>query len=432
MPARGRAGTAYAPSDPNDPQAYQTNGVYSTGNLQQLPSGGYGAWYAPGQTHDVIKTYGTGGSLAAGAWNFAGDAYNWASGNPRGQKEAYDAAAKGYQDLGNTAGQMYRNLNTESQGYYDPAWAAYRDQQNNRSTQQGDYYSYMQGQAAGPTNDETALGAFKDAAGRPTAEEDYLGYARDAAGRPTNAENSLDYFKNNRLNDTYGTQLSDVEQLYNERKGGYDPAAAYEDQRATDALNTQFAARGGYNSGAGIRSIGDYYSNVGAQRSKQLADLAGQSSSAAVNRANYREGLANDYFSQSQGADTSRLAVNNAYGEASSRAGASRRDVNEAYGTAANRADASRNQVNTTLGNAATGASKEQSDYYGGLTDNATKLASQQAGIDSDLGSKAIEAYKSGQVASIQAYLAKAGVDAKAIQAFTDSLKTVVDVGSKA
>lgn len=91
---------------------------------------------------------------------------------------------------------------------------------------------------------------------------------------------------------TYGRGPTDVEQLYSERKGGNDPAAAYQDQRATEQINNQLAARGRYNSGPGVREISDYLANANAQRSQQLAGLSEASSGAAGQRAGYMAGLA--------------------------------------------------------------------------------------------------------------------------------------------
>lgn len=178
------------------------------------------------------------------------------------------------------------------------------DQRNNRSTQAQDYFGYMQGQAGHQTNQE---------------------------------------------------------ELYASRRGGYDPAAAYQDSRATRDINNQLAARGGYNSGAGERQIGDYYANANAQRSRDLAGLAG-------------------------GADSSRLGVDTAYG------------------------------------NAASGASKENSDYYTGLSDQSLKNAQAKSDVSSHFSELGGNAYSQGQLAEIEANLAASGVDAATRKQFMDDL----------
>lgn len=65
-----------------------------------------------------------------------------------------------------------------------------------------------------------------------------------------------------------------LEQWFNERANGTDPAYEYALQRGTQNINDQYAARGGYNSGAAVRSISDLTANLGAQRQSQLDALA--------------------------------------------------------------------------------------------------------------------------------------------------------------
>lgn len=181
------------------------------------------------------------------------------------------------------------------------------------------------------------LDALKDEKNnRPGQQQDYFGYMKQQAG-----------------------QLTNQEQLYNERKSGTDPAAAYMDQRGTEQINSQLAARGRFNSGPGVRQVSDYLANANAQRSQQLANLAG-------------------------GADQSRLGVDTAYG------------------------------------GAATGASNEESKYFGDLTkgyQNADQSMADTYGHYSDLAG---QAYSQGQVGKIQAQLAASGVDAETIKAMTD------------
>jgi hypothetical protein len=383
-PQPGTPGTAYAgvpTTAPTSDPYHNADGTWIDAGVTTDANGVTSKNYNPGQPADVVQTYGTGGAIAAKAESAIGDAYNFAAGDPRGQKEAYDAAGKAYQDLGSNVQGQYNGLDTKIQGYFGAADADLAAQRANPATQQEQAFRLAQG-----------------AARQPTKEEGYADYLAGTIQDPTKQESLA-------ANDTYGGNLTDVEQLYQERKGGNDPAAAYEDSRAQRAIDNRAAAGGGYNSGAGIRNVSDYYANVGAQRSNQLASLAGASSSAAGQRAGYRENLAS-------GADTSRLNVNNAYGQAGQGA------------------DSSRLAVNNAVTNASQGASKEQSDYFSGVSKQSSDLAFSKAGISKDLGDKAIEAYKNGQVASIQAYLAKAGVDAKALQALNESLNTAVKLGA--
>lgn len=185
----------------------------------------------------------------------------------------------------------------ETQGpdsHYYGVLDALNDERNNRPGQQQAYFDYMKGQVGGLTNEE---------------------------------------------------------QLYNERKSGNDPAAAYQDQRATDQINKQLAARGRFNSGPGVRQVSDYLANANFQRSQQLASLAG-------------------------GADNSRLGLDNAYN------------------------------------NAASGASGEQSKYFKDLTtgyQNANQSMADTFGHFADEGE---QAYRDGQMAKYEAQLAASGVDA--------------------
>ena len=363
-------------------------------------------------------------------WNpvhWGEDAYNWAAGNPKGQKDAYQQAGQGYSNLGSNVQNQYGNLNDLSQSYYSGTTNQTKQSQSDArlnqleakrkatdGTQISDAelneLSTLQQQAYknGYTQDKSTGQWTAPAGGNPTANaadangpispdqalknqtanqstqlQDYYKYMQGQAGQQTNQEQFYSGIKG-----SYG-DLTNEETLYNERKGGNDPAAAYQDQRATQALDNAAAARGGYNSGAALRSTSDYYANANAQRSQQLAQLAG-------------------------GADASRATKLSG------------------YENAAGGADTSRANVNNSLGNAASGASKEQSDYYSGISNQATKLAADKAGISQDILSKGIEAYQSGQVASIDAYLAKAGVDAKAIAAFNSTLSAVGGAAGKA
>lgn len=79
---------------------------------------------------------------------------------------------------------------------------------------------------------------------------------------------------------TYGTMSGPglLDQWFNERATGTDPGWEYTTGRNATALNNQYAARGGYNSGAATQGLGDMYSNEEAQRESQLDSLAGGAS----------------------------------------------------------------------------------------------------------------------------------------------------------
>jgi hypothetical protein len=237
---------------------------------------------------------------------------SWFTDPANEQKAGYRQAATDYGNIGAGAKNDFGYLSKKANSQFDPAWAAYKAQQGNRPGQQQNYFDQLGAYANGPTDTET---------------------------------------------------------LYNERKSGNDPAAAYEDQRAIAAINNQLAARGGYNSGAGTRLISDYLANAGAQRSQQLAGLAGA-------------------------ADQSRLGLENAYGSA------------------------------------AAGASGEESKYFGDLTNEATTIGGKQAGITSELGTAGIQANTEGKIAAVQAQLAAAGVDAQTIQAITNNLLAAAKTGA--
>lgn len=85
-----------------------------------------------------------------------------------------------------------------------------------------------------------------------------------------------------------------LEQWFNSRANGTDPGYEYAVGRGTKDLNNQFAARGGYNSGAAIQAIGDYQANMGSQREAQLDALAGGASGE-------HQGRLNSMFSQGLG-----------------------------------------------------------------------------------------------------------------------------------
>lgn len=198
----------------------------------------------------------------------------------------------------------------------------------------------------GPISPDQALMNMTN--NRPTQQQDYFNFMGDQAHKNTNQED-----------------------LYNARKGGTDPAAAYEDQRATEQINTQLAARGRFNSGSGVRQVSDYLANANAQRSHDLGLLAGG-------------------------------------------------------------ADSSRNALNTTYGGAAKGASGEQSDYFNGVMDSSQKLAQAKADTFGHYSDRGSDQYSAGQWAKIEAQLQKSGVDAATIAQLKKDIGSGIKLGMKA
>lgn len=86
----------------------------------------------------------------------------------------------------------------------------------------------------------------------------------------------------------YGSQSGPgiLEQWFNMRANGTDPAFEYGVKRGSEALNNQFAARGAYNSGAATQGLGDMYSDLVSQRMGQLDALAGGASAEHQGRLN--------------------------------------------------------------------------------------------------------------------------------------------------
>jgi hypothetical protein len=74
----------------------------------------------------------------------------------------------------------------------------------------------------------------------------------------------------------YGTESGPgiLDQWFNQRATGTDPGYEYTTGRGLKALDSQYAARGGYNSGAALQGGSDYLANMGAQREGQLDQLA--------------------------------------------------------------------------------------------------------------------------------------------------------------
>lgn len=262
------------------------------------------------------------------------------------QKTAYDNAGKDAAALGNEQRNYETGQGNKALGYYSDAAAPTTPrpmqskapplmpqstwdeitlkQQKAWDDQQLAAVKSMTGQS--PISPDRALMNLTN--NRPTQQQDYFQYMKDQAGGATNQE-----------------------ELYNLRKTGADPAAAYEDQRGTEQINKQLAARGRFNSGPGVRQISDYLANANAQRSHDLALLAGG-------------------------------------------------------------ADSSRNALSTTYGGAAKGASGEQSDYFGNVMDASQSLARDKADIFSHYSDRGSDAYAEGRKARSEAELARAGVDA--------------------
>lgn len=69
-----------------------------------------------------------------------------------------------------------------------------------------------------------------------------------------------------------------LEDWFNQRATGTDPAYQYALGRGISDINNEFAARGGYNSGGALRRISDFSANMASQRQGQLDALAGGAS----------------------------------------------------------------------------------------------------------------------------------------------------------
>lgn len=258
------------------------------------------------------------------------------------QKAGYNAAGQASSDLGKQQRDWYQQQGQQALGYFSGANDTIGTPTGGRTA--GWHGSTMPTMTLShnpnaPISPDQAL--INEANNRPGQQQQYFQYMQGQAGQQTNQE-----------------------QLYNERKNGNDPAAAYQDSRAIASINNQLAARGRYNSGPGVRQISDYEANANAQRSQQLAGLAG-------------------------GADSSRLGVDSAYGSAAS------------------------------------GASGEQSKYFGDLTTNSTNLAQAKADTFGHYSDQAGNAYSQGQLAQIEAQLAASGVDAATMHQFMSDMGAV-------
>lgn len=92
---------------------------------------------------------------------------------------------------------------------------------------------------------------------------------------------------------TYGTNSGPgiLQQWFNERASGTDPGYEYATGRGLTALNNQYAARGGFDSGASEQGDSDYLANMGSQREAQLDQLATGASNENSNQVSQMLGL---------------------------------------------------------------------------------------------------------------------------------------------
>lgn len=111
---------------------------------------------------------------------------------------------------------------------------------------------------------------------------------------------------------TYGSQSGPgiLDQWFNQRASGTDPGWEYATGRATDAINNQYAARGGYNSSGATQSIGDMFANATAQRESQLDSLA-------TGASNEHQNSLNSMFTQGLGIANGVSGAGEQYGLAS-------------------------------------------------------------------------------------------------------------------
>lgn len=305
----------------------------------------------------------TGGFKRIGAAVATGglsEAYKQVYGGPAdAQKAGYDAAGNQSAQLGVNQRDYETRQGNAALGFYGQAqapsgprptgpganlhWRSNESAAEAWDKQKGAYDTAQNG----PISPDQALMNMTN--NRPTQQQDYFDFMGKQAGGKTNQETLFDQRKN----------------------GGVDPAAAYEDKRATEGINTQLAARGRYNSGAGVRQISDYLANTNAQRSHDLANLAG-------------------------GADNSRLGLDTAYGSA------------------------------------AKGASGEERGYFNDVMDSSKGLADAKADTFGHYSDRGSDQYSEGQKAKIEAMLTKAGVDAATIRAMFQDAGAVAEVATKA
>lgn len=97
-------------------------------------------------------------------------------------------------------------------------------------------------------------------------------------------------------NTGYGTESGPgiLEQWFNQRANGTDPAYEYGMGRGMDAIDRRMAAGGSFNSGARGEQLSDFAANMGALRMGQLDSLAGGASGE-------HQGRINSMFAQGMG-----------------------------------------------------------------------------------------------------------------------------------
>ena len=106
----------------------------------------------------------------------------------------------------------------------------------------------------------------------------------------------------------YGSQSGPgiLENWFNERANGTDPAYEYAMKRGMESLGNRSSAAGSFNSGAARQQESDFAANMGAQRLGQLDSLAGGASGEHQNRLN-------SMFGQGLGLAGGESGVNTAY-----------------------------------------------------------------------------------------------------------------------
>lgn len=251
----------------------------------------------------------------------------------------------------------------------------------------------------GGNSDGSILGlATKDI--RPKQKQDY--YDKLQNDPSLRAHQQEDYY--NFLNG--GREgLTNQEQLYSERRSGGDPAAQYEDQRAVEAINRQLAARGGYANSQGERQITDYYANAGAQRSKQLADLAA-------------------------GADTSRLGKNSQLGAAAQGASGETSDYAKQLGEGAAGASQEAADWNKFKVDLASQIGEQQEKHFTDLINSDQTLANHRAEIAAKMTELGGAAMSDAQKEAFAAELAALGVDAQKIKDIMGALGGIAKAGA--
>lgn len=130
------------------------------------------------------------------------------------------------------------------------------------------------------------------------------------AGKPTTEMN------NSRLTQaTTGTESGPgiLEQWFNQRAQGIDPAYEYAMKRGGDLIDSRMAAGGSFNSGARAQQQSDLAANLGAQRMSQLDALAGGASGE-------HQGRLNAMFSQGLGLAGGQAGTMGQYDQASANA----------------------------------------------------------------------------------------------------------------